>query len=92
MQREKQYLQAEVNKANVASLNPPLDETRLVQELVAQYLAHEGYVETARAFAGEMNEDSMALAKRTGKSVKELGSTEDFDATNRQSKLTFYAN
>lgn len=77
-----------MNKANVASLNPPLDETRLIQELVTQYLAHEGYVETARAFAGEMNEDSAALAKGTDKPVKELGSTEDVDAMNRQGKFS----
>ena len=53
---------------------------------MAQYLAHEGYVETARAFAGEMHEDSVALAKGTSASVKEIGSLEDVDAVNRQSE------
>ena len=77
----------EVNKADASLLHPPLDETRLVQELVAQYLAHEGYVETARAFAEEMRRDSVALANRTGAAVRTLDPKEDVDAVNRQSEL-----
>ena len=36
-----------------------------------------------------MNENSMALAKGTGTSVKDLGSVEDVDAMNRQSKSLY---
>ena len=34
-----------------------------------------------------MHEDSVALAKGTGASVKEVGSLEDVDAVNRQSEF-----
>ncbi|KAI9719237.1 MAG: hypothetical protein M1812_003567 [Candelaria pacifica] len=53
MAREKMIIQQEINATSTASLQPPLDETRLVQELVAQFLAHDGYVETAKAFTQE---------------------------------------
>jgi hypothetical protein len=42
---------------------PPLDESTLMQELVAQFLAHDGYVDTARAFAEEV--DVSLISDRT---------------------------
>ncbi|KAF2475981.1 ran-binding protein [Lindgomyces ingoldianus] len=55
VQAEKESIQAEISKVT-------RDETALVHELVSQYLAHDGYVETARAFSEEVVEESRALA------------------------------
>lgn len=63
---EKQSVLAEIGKTDVSSLNPPDDESSLIQNLVAQYLAHEGYVETAKAFANDVHEVERNLGvKRT---------------------------
>lgn len=64
----------------------PRDETSLIHELVAQYLAHDGYVETARAFAEEVVEESKSLASGRDAALKYLNAEEDLDAINRQSE------
>ena len=69
----------------MALLNPPLKETELIQRLIAQALSHDGYVDTARAFATEVHEDSLALSTNTGAAVTDLDPKEDEDAINRQS-------
>ncbi|KAF2839409.1 ran-binding protein [Patellaria atrata CBS 101060] len=85
MRQEKKMIQDEINKADVASLHPPLDETALIHELIAQYLAHDGYVETARAFAHEVRAESQALANgNTNATIKELDPADDIDGVNRQ--------
>lgn len=88
VQREQWTIQHEINNTSVASLKPAADETALVHELIAQYLAHDGYVETARAFAAEVREESNALASSATTNVKDLEPEEDLDAISRQS--TFY--
>lgn len=82
--REQWTIQHEINNTTVASLKPGADETSLVHELIAQYLAHDGYVETARAFAAEVREESNALATGGTSNVKDLEPEEDLDAINRQ--------
>lgn len=88
VEREKEIIQAEINKTSVSSLEPnlqpPLDETALIHELIAQYLAHDGYVETARAFAEEVREESRSLANGSEAGLKYLDPEEDSDAINRQ--------
>lgn len=56
---------------------------------MAQYLSHDGYVETARAFANEVRAEARAL-RGTPESKLEgyLSVEEDHDAINRQRKLT----
>ena len=56
-----------------------------MHELVAQFLAHDGYVETARAFAEEVASESAALHGR-GESLKKYEVEEDLEAINRQSE------
>lgn len=59
-----------------------------MQELVAHFLAHDGYVETARAFAEEVRAESRALRNGQDTSLKDFEAEEDLDAINRQRKLT----
>lgn len=51
----------DIRKADVANLYPPLSQTQLIQKLIGQYLCHEGYVESAMAFAKEVRDENTAL-------------------------------
>ena len=75
----------DIKKANVAELRPPLTEGQLIHKLIAQYLAHDGYVETARAFSTEVRAEDEALSGMQS-APNSLGQEEDRDAENRQSK------
>ncbi len=65
-----------------------LNKDELCKALVAQYLSHDGYVETARAFAKEVRAEAKAL-RGTSKSKLEgyLSVEEDHDAMNRQREI-----
>ncbi|KAF9636218.1 hypothetical protein BFW01_g7113 [Lasiodiplodia theobromae] len=82
--REQWAIQNEISRTNVASLKPGADEASLIHELIAQYLAHDGYVETARAFAAEVREESRALTSGGTSNARDLEPEEDIDAINRQ--------
>ncbi|KAF1813678.1 SPRY-domain-containing protein [Eremomyces bilateralis CBS 781.70] len=84
VEKERRHIQEEINKTSVERLNPPLGEDALIHQLVAQYLAHDGYVETAKAFAAEVRTESQALAEGSAISTKNLEPEEDVDAINRQ--------
>ena len=88
MQQEKIKIQQEI----VALRSQPKeqgipDETQLIQSLIGQYLAHDGYVETARKFAKEVTEEAKALSPDGNADVPHLETEEDIDAVNRQSKI-----
>lgn len=68
----------------MSSLHPPLEERQFIQRLVAHYLAHDGYVETAAAFAQEVEDEANTL--RIDSPLKGLEPVGDFDAYNRQRK------
>jgi hypothetical protein len=70
---------------SIANIQPPLDESAFLQELVAQFLAHDGYVETARAFAEEVAAESAALENGRQAQLKKYEVEEDLEAINRQS-------
>lgn len=89
LQREKFSIHSEIYATSTANLQPPLDENALFQELVAQFLAHEGYVDTARAFAEEVAAESAALDNGRKDSLKKYEVEEGLDAINRQSKNPF---
>ena len=78
-------MREEIRAMSTANLQPPLDETALLQELVAQFLAHDGYVETARAFAEEIAAESAALQNGRRDSLKKYEVEEDLEAINRLS-------
>jgi Ran-binding protein 9/10 len=83
MSQRRQSVFSEIRKTDVSALHPPDDENTLIQKLVAQYLQHEGYVETAKAF----NRDVYALSQSLSSSPQPYQpDTEDEDhhAVNRQ--------
>lgn len=77
---EKAAIQAEIARTSVAN------ETDTIHDLIGQYLAHDGYVETARAFRDEVIEESRALAKYEDGDIQYGEQVEDLDALNRQSR------
>jgi hypothetical protein len=89
LQKERLTIQKEINSTNTSNLHPQLGEDELIQELVAQFLAHDGYVETARAFAREVKAESRSLQNDRGTPLKDYDVEEDLDGINRQSKIRF---
>lgn len=87
LQQERASIQSEINSTSTDNLQPPLDESALLQELVAQFLAHDGYVETARAFAEEVATETAALENGQQEPLKKYEVEEDREAINRNSKL-----
>jgi hypothetical protein len=77
---EKAAIQAEIARTSVAN------ETDTIHDLIGQYLAHDGYVETARAFREEIIEEARALANDEDGDVSYGEQVEDLDAINRQSR------
>ncbi|TGZ77704.1 SPRY-domain-containing protein [Ascodesmis nigricans] len=62
MQKEKEDAYAQIYKnPPVQKLCPPLEETALIQALISQYLSHECFVETARAFAEVVKNENRTL-------------------------------
>ncbi|KAF2100879.1 SPRY-domain-containing protein, partial [Rhizodiscina lignyota] len=87
VQRERLAIEEEVRKTSVSTISPaPMSENSLIQKLVAQYLAMDGYVETARAFAAEVRTESKALSNGGVPSppIADLEPEEDQHAVNRQ--------
>lgn len=69
-------------------LCPPLGESALIQALVASYLQHDGFVETAKAFAEDIKAENIALENGRSQASSQFDFLEDGDATNRQSTCT----
>jgi hypothetical protein len=84
VKKEKHALLNEISETSTANLQPPLDEAALLQELVAQFLAQEGYYETARTFAEEVREESVTLENGQSRSLYQHEPGEDIDTANRQ--------
>lgn len=86
-QQERSSIQSQINATSTDTLQPPLGESALLQELVAQFLAHDGYVETARAFAEEVATETGALQNGHDEPLKKYEVEEDREAINRNSEL-----
>ncbi|KAL4994120.1 hypothetical protein BDV10DRAFT_197779 [Aspergillus recurvatus] len=84
VRKQKGTIHTEISKTSIANIQPPLDETAFLQELVAQFLAHDGYVETARAFAEEVAAESAALENGRQAQLRKYEVEEDIEAINRQ--------
>lgn len=92
VQTEKAAIHAEITRANGEYKDKvSTDETKFVHSLIGQYLAHDGYVETARAFAEEVMEEAKALANDGELDMPHLETDEDIDAINRQSMPSLLA-
>jgi hypothetical protein len=83
-QAEKASIQAEITRAKFTPKD--MDETDFIQGLVTQYLTHDGYVDTARAFREETLEEARALVTDGAAEPSSVEVEEDVDAINRQSK------
>jgi hypothetical protein len=84
VQKEKALIQAEISR-NEGRDRMSTDETQFIHSLIGQYLAHDGYVDTARAFAEEVSEEVKALADDEESSIPYMNAEDDIDATQRQS-------
>ncbi|ROV96824.1 hypothetical protein VMCG_07920 [Cytospora schulzeri] len=81
---EVQKLEEQIAQADTSRLAPPLDETDVIQQLVLQFLQHDGYVETARAFAKEIQTEKKALCLDPNTEIPGIDIRDDQDANNRQ--------
>ncbi|KAK7931723.1 Ran-binding protein 9 [Apiospora marii] len=85
MQSERNKVKQEILGTSTDKLvSPPLNETDLIQRLVLQFLQHDGYVETARAFAEEIHGEKQALKLDPSTQVGGINVKDDEDATRRQ--------
>ena len=89
VQAEKAAIQADITRAKGTHKEKlSTDETQFIHSLIGQYLAHDGYVDTARAFAEEVSDEVKALANDKETSIPYMNTEDDIDATQRQSKMT----
>lgn len=85
VEQERTAIMAEIDKVDVSNLHPPDDENALIHNLIGQYLAHEGYVETAKAFANDVHEQQQSLPTSSqSQGFHILGEEDDKHAFNRQ--------
>jgi hypothetical protein len=85
VQDEKAAIQEEINRTKFTPSPASPDETQFIHQLISQYLAHDGYVETAQAFAEEIVDEARALANDDDAAIPYQEAVEDMDALNRQS-------
>ncbi|KAG0646060.1 Ran-binding 9 [Hyphodiscus hymeniophilus] len=83
-QDEKKQIRMQIEATSTAKLAPKLNETELIQKLVLQFLQHDGYVETARAFAEEVHAEKKALSLDANAIISGFDVKEDEDAGHRQ--------
>lgn len=83
MEQERRTIMAEINTTDVTLLHPPDTENTLIYNLIGQYLAHEGYVETAKAFAKDISEQQHPLTN-AAKLLHLPNAEDDVHAANRQ--------
>ena len=76
-------IMSEIEKADSSSLHPPDDESTVIHKLIGQYLAHEGYVETAKAFAKDVHDQQEPLSSEP-QPFQIPNSEDDIHAFNRQ--------
>ncbi|KNG48813.1 ran-binding protein [Stemphylium lycopersici] len=80
---EKATIQADIAQTKMET-SAAGGEDALIHQLVGQYLAHDGYVETARAFSDEIVDEAKALANDEDADIPYRTAVEDLDALNRQ--------
>ncbi|KAI5860248.1 SPRY domain-containing protein [Durotheca rogersii] len=62
MEKEQGLIRDAISSTSIEKLvSPPMGETELIQQLVLQFLQHDGYVETAQAFAKEIHDEKQTL-------------------------------
>ncbi|GAB0137930.1 hypothetical protein EsDP_00006181 [Epichloe bromicola] len=81
---QKNKIRADIQNTDISRLEPGLGETDLIHALVLQFLQHDGYVETARAFAKDIKQQKEALRLDPNVTVDGINIKDDEDANNRQ--------
>lgn len=85
MKQEQAKIKKAISETSIERLvSPPMKETELIQQLVLQFLQHDGYVEAARAFAQEIHEEKQALSIDSNAQVEDINIKDDEDANRRQ--------
>ncbi|KAM3477215.1 hypothetical protein MY5147_002817 [Beauveria neobassiana] len=84
MREQRENIQKDIDSTDTSKLEPGLGETDFIQALVMQFLQHDGYVETARAFAEDLKIQNEALSSNTGPMFSVINIRDDEDANNRQ--------
>jgi Ran-binding protein 9/10 len=87
MNREERQIYAEISRHKADKLVPGLNEDSLIHKLVLQYLSHDGYVETAAAFAQEVNKEKQALDTAQPGSGIQVPAADTTEAVYRQGKV-----
>ncbi|KAI1322549.1 ran-binding protein [Xylariaceae sp. FL0255] len=82
---EQVKIRESISKTSIERLaSPPMNETELIQQLVLQFLQHDGYVETAREFTKELLAEQVALKIDPAIPLTGISIQDDDDAHNRQ--------
>ncbi|KAJ6780277.1 hypothetical protein PWT90_08465 [Aphanocladium album] len=84
MREQRETIQKDIDSTDTSKIEPGLGETDFIQALVMQFLQHDGYVETARAFAEDLKLQNEALSSNTGPKSSTINIRDDEDANNRQ--------
>ncbi|KAH7192955.1 uncharacterized protein B0J16DRAFT_67590 [Fusarium flagelliforme] len=84
MREERDRVHKAIQATDGSTLLAGFSETDLIQNLVLQFLQHDGYVETARAFAEDMVLQKNALNFDSNTEYTCVGLRDDEDANNRQ--------
>ncbi len=83
MDAERSRTMSDITTVDVQNLHPPDSESDLIHNLIGQYLAHEGYIGTAKAFAEDVNEQQQSLSS-DAKLLHLPNAEDDVHAANRQ--------
>ncbi|UZP35980.1 hypothetical protein NXS19_003796 [Fusarium pseudograminearum] len=84
MREEREKVRKAIQATDGSAIQPDWSETDLIQHLVLQFLQHDGYVETARAFAEDMAIQKEALNLDANSVIEYQSDRDDEDANNRQ--------
>ena len=84
-QHAKISIMGEIRETSVTKLHSASDESSFMKELVAQYLVHDGYIETAKTFTAEVQAETAAIGSTA--SINGPALEDDLDASNRQRML-----
>ncbi|KAI8953549.1 ran-binding protein [Xylaria longipes] len=84
IEKEQAMIKQAISRTSIERLAPHINETELIQQLVLQFLQHDGYVETAREFAKEIHDEQQALNSDPSIPVMGINIKDDDDAHQRQ--------
>ncbi|KAI1176616.1 ran-binding protein [Nemania sp. FL0916] len=85
IEKEQNTIKQAISRTSIQRLGSSnMNETELIQQLVLQFLQHDGYVETAREFAKEIRDEQEALNSDRDNSTFPINIKDDEDARQRQ--------